>query len=50
VHQAVVESTGAWYWLADRLGSLEVELVLAHATRVKAIARLIWEGAPGSCP
>ena len=37
-HQAVVESTGGWYWLADTLGALGVELVLAHATRVKAIA------------
>ena len=37
-HQAVVESTGGWYWLADTLTPLEVELVLAHATRVKAIA------------
>jgi len=37
-HQAVVESTGGWYWLADTLAALGVELVLAHATRVKAIA------------
>lgn len=37
-HQAVVEYTGGWYWLADTLGTLSVELVLAHATRVKAIA------------
>ena len=37
-HRAVVESTGAWYWLADTLAALSVELVLAHATRVKAIA------------
>ncbi|MBI2537575.1 MAG: transposase, partial [Gemmatimonadetes bacterium] len=37
-HQAVVESTGGWYWLADTLTALGVELVLAHATRVKAIA------------
>jgi transposase len=37
-HQAVVESTGGWYGLADRLTALGVELVLAHATRVKAIA------------
>lgn len=37
-HQAVVESTGAWYWLADTLAALGVEVVLAHATRVKAIA------------
>ena len=37
-HQAVVESTGGWYWLADTLAALGIELVLAHATRVKAIA------------
>jgi transposase len=37
-HRAVVESTGGWYWLADTCAGLAVELVLAHATRVKAIA------------
>ena len=37
-HRAVVESTGGWYWLADALGPLGVELVLAHATRLKAIS------------
>ena len=37
-HKAVVASTGGWYWLADTLAGLGVELVLAHATRVKAIA------------
>ena len=37
-HQAVVESTGGWYWLADTLAGLGVELTLAHATRLKAIA------------
>lgn len=37
-HQAVVESTGGWYWLADTLAVLGVELILAHATRLKAIA------------
>ncbi|HEX9632422.1 MAG TPA: IS110 family transposase [Gemmatimonadales bacterium] len=37
-HQAVVESTGGWYWLADTLVALGVELILAHATGVKAIA------------
>lgn len=37
-HQAVVESTGGWYWLADALAPLGVELVLAHATRLKAIS------------
>jgi len=37
-HRAVVESTGGLYWLADTLATLGVELVLAHATRLKAIA------------
>ena len=37
-HRAVVESTGFWYWLADLLDDLGIELVLAHATRLKAIA------------
>jgi len=37
-HQAVVESTGGWYWLADVLAALGVALVLAHATRLKAIS------------
>ncbi len=37
-HKAVVESTGSWYWLADVLAALGVELVLAHATRLKAIS------------
>jgi len=37
-HRAVVESTGAWYWLADTLATLGVDLVLAHAPRLKAIA------------
>ncbi len=37
-HKAVVESTGGWYWLADTLAAVGVELVLAHATRLKAIA------------
>jgi transposase len=37
-HRAVVESTGSWYWLADVLAGLGVALVLAHATRVKAIS------------
>ena len=37
-HRAVVESTGFWYWLADLLDDLGVELTLAHATRLKAIA------------
>jgi hypothetical protein len=37
-HRAVVESTGFWYWLADLLDDLGVDLVLAHAPRLKAIA------------
>ena len=37
-HRAVVESTGAWYWLADVLAALGVALTLAHATRLTAIA------------
>ncbi len=37
-HKAVVESTGSWYWLADLLGDLRVDLRLAHATRLKAIS------------
>jgi hypothetical protein len=36
--ETVVESTGGWYWLADVLAPLGVELVLAHATRLKAIS------------
>jgi transposase len=37
-HKAVVESTGSWYWLADLLRDLNVDLALAHATRLKAIS------------
>jgi len=37
-HKAVVESTGAWYWLADLLQKLDVDLTLAHATQLKAIS------------
>lgn len=37
-HKAVVESTGSWYWLADLLRKNNVELTLAHATRLKAIS------------
>jgi transposase len=37
-HKAVVESTGSWYWLADVLRDLDVDLSLAHATRLKAIS------------
>jgi len=37
-HQAVVESTGRWYWLRDLLVPAGVELELAHAKLLKAIA------------
>jgi transposase len=37
-HRAVVESTTGWYWLDDLLTSLGVELVLAHAKYLRAIA------------
>jgi len=37
-HKAVVESTGAWYWLADTLADLGIELCLGHAKRLKAIS------------
>jgi hypothetical protein len=30
-HRAAVESSGGWYWLANTLAGLGVELVLAHA-------------------
>jgi transposase len=37
-HRAVVESTTGWYWLDDLLTSLGIELILAHAKYLKAIA------------
>lgn len=37
-HQAVVEATGRWYWLRDLLVPAGVELQLAHAKLLKAIA------------
>jgi transposase len=37
-HRAVVECTTGWYWLADLLRSLSVDLVLAHAKYLKAIS------------
>ena len=37
-HQAVVESTGRWYWLSDLLTALGVDLTLAHAKALRAIA------------
>jgi len=38
IHKAVVESTPNWYWLADLLHEKEIELQLAHAKYLKAIA------------
>lgn len=37
-HKAVVECTTGWYWLADLLRSLSVDLILAHAKYLKAIS------------
>lgn len=37
-HQAVVEATGRWYWLRDLLVPAGVDLRLAHAKLLKAIA------------
>jgi transposase len=37
-HRAVVEATGGWYWIADLLGGRGVELKLAHALKLKAVA------------
>jgi transposase len=37
-HRAVVECTTGWYWLADLLRSLGVDLILAHAKYLKAIS------------
>ena len=37
-HSAVVESTSGWYWLSDLLEEHGIELVLAHAKYLKAIA------------
>lgn len=36
-HQAVVESTGSWYWLSDLLSGMGVDLRLAHALQLKGI-------------
>jgi transposase len=36
-HRVVVETTGAWYWVADLLRERGAELKLAHATKVEAI-------------
>jgi transposase len=37
-HKAVVECTTGWYWLADLLRSLNIDLILAHAKYLKAIS------------
>lgn len=37
-HPAVVEATGRWYWLRDLLVPQGIDLHLAHATFLKAIA------------
>jgi transposase len=37
-NRAVVEATAGWYWLDDLLCSLGIDLVLAHAKYLKAIA------------
>jgi len=37
-HSTVVESTSGWYWLNDLLEEHGIELVLAHAKYLKAIA------------
>lgn len=36
--KAVVEATSIWYWLADWAESRDIELILAHAKMLKAIA------------
>jgi transposase len=36
-HRVVVETTGAWYWIADLLREHGAELKLAHAAKVQAI-------------
>lgn len=37
-HRAVVEATGSWYWVADLLRTRGIELRLAHARKLKAVA------------
>ena len=37
-HQAVVEATGRWYWLRELLTPQGIDLHLAHAKFLKAIA------------
>lgn len=36
-HRVVVETTGAWYWVADVLRKYGAELKLAHAAKIQAI-------------
>lgn len=36
-HRVVIETTGSWYWIADVLREIGVELKLAHAAKVQAI-------------
>ncbi len=38
IHQAVVESTSNWYWLSDLLTNHNIDIMLAHAKYLKAIA------------
>jgi transposase len=37
-HKTTVETTGGWYWISDLLKQNNIELKLAHAKYVKAIA------------
>lgn len=37
-HRVVLESTIGWYWASDALRSAGVDVVLAHAAKLKAIA------------
>jgi len=37
-HKATVETTGSWYWVADLFQKMDIDLVLAHAKFIKAIA------------
>jgi len=37
-HRAVVECTTGWYWLSDLCQAIGIDLILAHAKHLKAIA------------
>lgn len=37
-HKAVVEATTNWYWLSDLLHDHQIELILAHPKKLKAIS------------